>query len=332
MRAVSTEYYPLLKEVSRSFYLTLRVLPGKIRWPIGLAYLLARATDTIADTELVPLEERLAALRSLRERIAQDLAPPLELHRLVPHQGTPGEGRLLGQIEALLAELRRLPVPDKERVREVLQTITTGQESDLTRFQGASAARIVALQSEADLDQYTYQVAGCVGIFWTKMCRAHLFPAANLDDATLLNDGVRFGKGLQLTNILRDVPADLRRGRCYFPSNQLAQNGLSPVDLLQSANESRFRPVYNSWVSCAREHLTAGWVYTNALPYSCVRLRLACAWPILIGIKTLEKLQTQPVLDDRHPIKVTRAQVRAVMAKSLLCYPSPKAWKRLFPI
>ena len=40
----------LLQGVSRSFYLTLRVLPGSIRPQIGLAYLLARTTDTIADT------------------------------------------------------------------------------------------------------------------------------------------------------------------------------------------------------------------------------------------------------------------------------------------
>ena len=45
----------LLKEVSRSFYLTLRALPGAIRPQIGLAYLLARATDTIADTEIIPV-------------------------------------------------------------------------------------------------------------------------------------------------------------------------------------------------------------------------------------------------------------------------------------
>ncbi|MCX7825074.1 MAG: squalene/phytoene synthase family protein, partial [Verrucomicrobiae bacterium] len=49
---------PLLKEVSRSFYLTLRVLPGALRPAISLAYLLARASDTIADTKVVPREKR----------------------------------------------------------------------------------------------------------------------------------------------------------------------------------------------------------------------------------------------------------------------------------
>ena len=53
----------LLRDVSRSFYLTLKLLPGSIREQIGLAYLLARATDTIADTGAVSVEERLAALQ-----------------------------------------------------------------------------------------------------------------------------------------------------------------------------------------------------------------------------------------------------------------------------
>ena len=66
----------LLKATARSFYLTLRVLPARVRPQIGLAYLLARTTDTVADTEIVPLAQRLAALQNLRERIlGQSTAP-----------------------------------------------------------------------------------------------------------------------------------------------------------------------------------------------------------------------------------------------------------------
>lgn len=60
---------PLLKGVSRSFYLTLRVLPAGMRDPIGLAYLLARAADTIADTSLIPPQQRLELLLSLRDQV-----------------------------------------------------------------------------------------------------------------------------------------------------------------------------------------------------------------------------------------------------------------------
>ncbi len=44
--------------------------------------------------------------------------------------------------------------------------------------------------------------------------------------------GVRFGKALQFTNVLRDVPADLRISRCYLPESTLADVGLAPSDLL----------------------------------------------------------------------------------------------------
>src|ERR1039458_9833921 len=89
----------LLKASSRSFYLTLRVLPGAIRPQIGLAYLLARTTDTIADTGIVPLAQRLDALQKLRERILGQNAAPLNFGELARHQALPAEQMLLEKVE-----------------------------------------------------------------------------------------------------------------------------------------------------------------------------------------------------------------------------------------
>src|SRR5690242_9365136 len=96
----------LLKQTSRSFYLTLRVLPGAIRPQIGLAYLLARTTDTIADTEIVPLEQRLAALQQLRERILGQNSAPLNFGELAKQQGSDAERLLLEKVEDSLAALQ----------------------------------------------------------------------------------------------------------------------------------------------------------------------------------------------------------------------------------
>ena len=320
----------LLRQVSRSFYTTLRVLPGAVRPQIGLAYLLARATDTIADTSLVPLEQRLAALRLLRERILGLHQKPMEFGQLAQQQGTLGERALLERMEEAMAVLSGLSAPDQQLIREVLQIITSGQELDLIRFAGASAGNIIALRTDSELDDYTYRVAGCVGEFWTKMCRAHLFPAAPLDDARLLADGIRFGKGLQLVNILRDLPVDLRQGRCYLPVEKLRAIGLQPSDLLQCDAEPKFRPLYNSCLDQATEHLFAGWSYTNALPRSSIRVRLACAWPILIGVRTLARLRVENVLDAGQRIKINRADVRHIFVRSTLSYPFSGPWRRLF--
>jgi farnesyl-diphosphate farnesyltransferase len=212
----------------------------------------------------------------------------------------------------------------------VLDTITKGQALDLQRFAQASADWIVALRNETELDDYTYRVAGCVGEFWTRMCRRHLFPAALVDEPFLLVNGVRFGKGLQLVNILRDLPVDLRQGRCYLPSDQLDALRLVPESLLEPDREPKFRPLYDKLLAQAEAHLAAGWDYTNALPRRCLRLRLACAWPVLIGVKTLTKLRTHPVLDPQQRVKISRAEVRGLIVRSVLSHPWPSLWRKLF--
>ena len=180
----------LLKATSRSFYLTLRVLPARVRPQIGLAYLLARTTDTIADTEIVPPAQRLDALQKLRERILGQNSAPLNFGELAQKQNLSAEKLFLEKVEDSLAALQTFSPDDLKLVRDVLTTITSGQEMDLCRFAQAESTHqrdensrslglrpIITLETEAELDDYTYRVAGCVGEFWTKICRAHFFPA-----------------------------------------------------------------------------------------------------------------------------------------------------------
>jgi farnesyl-diphosphate farnesyltransferase len=324
---------PLLRDVSRSFYKTLKLLPGRIRKPISLAYLLARTTDTIADTELIPPAERLEALNQLRSRIVGSGSSEglLSFSVLAAKQASPAEKVLLERAQEILALLETLSSADREQVREVLNIITSGQELDLKRFAGATAEHPVALTSADELDDYTFRVAGCVGEFWTRMCRAHIFPQARLDDHWLIEKGIRFGKGLQLVNVLRDIAADLRKGRCYLPADGLTRLGLQPIDLLDPNSEPRLRPLYDEWLRCAETHLAAGWEYATALPWRAVRVRLASALPILIGTDTLALLRTGPVLDPQHRIKVSRQQVKRAFRRSVLSYPFPGVWKKLGP-
>ncbi len=321
----------LLKKVSRSFYLTLRVLPRSIRSQIGLAYLLARTADTIADTKLVSAQKRTEALQALRARIAGLSPTSLEFGILAAGQSSPAERMLLEQCEGSLGSLQRLEPGDRERVRTVLDIILSGQELDLQRFATAGAGNIIALRTDDELDDYTYRVAGCVGEFWTGMCRARVFPRAKLEDAVLLLQSVRFGKGLQLVNILRDLPADLRMGRCYLPRERLEAASLSPAALLEAepSTEQRFGALYSKYLELAREHLLAGWAYTNSLPGRSMRVRLACAWPVLIGLKTLKLLRSGKVLDPAQQYKISHREVKQLIWRSVLYYPWPAAWRAL---
>jgi farnesyl-diphosphate farnesyltransferase len=308
----------LLRDVSRSFYLTLRILPKEIRPQISLAYLLARASDTIADTKVVPRAKRIASLRQM-----QTLTRVPDLGDLVAHQSLPAEKVLLERLGDCFDSLNGFEEADCRHIQNLLQVIIGGQIFDLERFPGESERELVALKDDEELDRYTYMVAGYVGEFWTKMCRAHLKELEFWNGGAMEELGVRFGKGLQLVNVLRDIPKDLRIGRCYLPVKD-------PRALLDPANYDSIRAEYASWLDRAVEHLDAGWHYTMQIPSSLRRLRLACIWPIWIGLKTIAQLRTGNPLDPMHRIKISLGEVYTVMARSFLMVCNDAALDRAF--
>jgi len=308
----------LLRQVSRSFYLSLAVLPRALREPIGLAYLLARAADTIADTRLIPQDDRLGHLETLRQAGAGELVDVRALARsCAPAQTHAAERRLLERVGEALARVEALPPSDRHEVRAVLATLTSGMIFDLTRFPGEDTKGLAAIESLEELDHYVYLVAGCVGPFWTALHIAHRPRLSDWPLREMSEQGVSFGKALQLTNVLRDVPGDLAQGRCYLPARELAALGLGPRDLLEPAGAARARPLYRRLLGVALEHYNVAWDYTLAIPRREWRMRLACAWPLLIGLATLAALTAHPnPLGATAPIKIPRRAVRALVARS----------------
>ena len=319
----------LLRRVSRSFYLSLKGLPAGVREPISLAYLLARTSDTIADTSWIPASRRLASLEQFGRRIAGTTSDPIDFKDLSTGQGDPAEGKLLARAEDSLGLLMAAPDPDRELIRRVLGIILSGQILDLQRFAQASESNLVALDNAADLEDYTYRVAGCVGEFWTRVCFGHLSLPSAVSELEMIELGIRYGQGLQLVNILRDLPRDLRQGRCYLPADQLASAGLTPRHLLDPGRESKLRPVYDAWLDRAQAFLDDGWTYTNAYPRALARLRTSCALPILIGWRTLKRLRTGRILDPQTRIKVSRGEVKRLVLKTILAQPFNALWQKL---
>ncbi|RZT36643.1 phytoene/squalene synthase family protein [Cupriavidus agavae] len=312
---------PLLKGVSRSFYLTLRILPAGMRDPVGLGYLLARAADTIADTALIPPARRLELLLALRQRVngsddGGTLARRLAVE-VAGQQTDSNEKVLLESIGPALDVLAQLAPRDRSAVQGIVTTLTEGMEFDLRTFPDERSGDVVALATLADLDRYTYLVAGCVGEFWTTMTDAHVPGAMQAPLDTMLRRGVRFGKALQLVNVLRDCGKDLRIGRCYLPVDCLDRHGLTPQALLDPANSVRAVPLRDELMRIALDHFREAAAYTFALPRTAIRLRLACLWPILIGLETLALLaENDAWLNPARASKVDRQQVYRILGRS----------------
>ena len=327
---IGEEIDKLLETTSRSFYPTLKYLPKKIRGQIGLLYLLARVADTIADSKVGETEELIEALtqyNDVAQGRKQDLPDLMELAKI---QSNPDEGELLRNVQKVVDALSMYEKDDQVRMLECLDIIVSGQILDLQRFGIArEGGNISSLQSEEELDDYTFKVAGCVGVFWTKMSLAHMMKLSKEKEELFFENGIRFGKALQMINILRDIPEDLRFGRCYIPGHRLEEHGLTPNDLLDSSNIAKFRPLYDTYLDLTSEHLDAAVEYIRMIPDRQLRLKAASMLPVLIGQRTVTLLREGNILDSEEKIKITRDEMKGYFKKLLRALIIPGGVQRL---
>lgn len=294
-------------------------MPAAVRDQVSLAYLFARAADTIADSDLIDRPRRLDLLGQLKGQFVSDQigwAQVQNIQRAVgPLQQNSAERALLERLDECFRLFLDFSPDDRRRVQRLMTTLTQGMEMDLSVFPGKGAEDLAALKTFDDLDRYTYYVAGCVGEFWTDLMCAHRKALASWNVREMSEFGVRFGKGLQLTNVLKDLAHDLRKGRCYVPEAMLADAGLKPQDLLSQENLPRFKPLLNRLVRLAVEHLDQGWLYTMSIPRYETRLRLSCMWPILSAGESLKLVMKSPdLLNPAVKVKIPRSKVYQMMA------------------
>ena len=320
----------LLETTSRSFYPTLKYLPKKTRGQIGLLYLLARVADTIADSktgDTAMLLEHLEAYNDVVQGRATELP---DFTALAALQTNEHEAELLRNVPLVIEGLDTYNNDDQTRMLECLDIIVGGQALDLERFGPANeGGSVSALADESELDDYTFRVAGCVGVFWTKMSLAHLMRLSPEDEAIFMENGVRFGKALQMINILRDIPEDLRFGRCYIPQEALAEIGLEPSDLLDDRNLATFRPLYDRYLDLTNEHLEAATAYIRMIPETQFRLKASCMLPVLVGQRTVTLLREGNILNSDERIKVTRDEMKTYARKLLRALLIPGGVRRL---
>src|SRR5438105_12344833 len=317
----------LLRSVSRSFYLSIRFLPALLREPIALAYLLARTSDTVADTSQIPLMVRIETLKLLSDAIqgaaSRDIVADLTAS-FVSLQENRSERQLLEALPDCLLWLNQMEHANRNDIRVVLEQITRGQMLDLERF--GEPREVRALGTAADLDEYTYLVAGCVGEFWTRLCFRHVRNFARRSEDEMLALGKRYGMALQLINVLRDAGSDLRAGRCYFPEYELNAAHLNASQIL--SEPERFQPIYRTWLEKAKAGLECGMQYSRAIENR--RVRAATVLPALIGARTLALLDETGAAALHRTVKVSRREVRKMVSSLAVTFASRKAIVAMF--
>jgi len=288
----------ILRRTSRSFYLTLRLLPRAMRGDASLGYLLARATDTIADTSGRAPAQRAEILRTAVSSLGSPVLPGYDAAAWSAAQRDPAERDLLASLPSLWRRMADRPAPARARLGAVLGSILEGQIFDLERF-GPGAAPL----TDEELERYTFLVAGSVGEFWTDLGAAEMpwFSAKPAD--VMRGHARRYGQALQLVNILRDRRLDEAIGRAYVRSDDVAR-----------------------WAARAREWLGESGAYCESLRSG--RLRYATLLPALLGWRTLS-IDASSTPGELTPAKVSRAEVRRWMRRALPVWWSRAAVARL---
>ncbi|SHK27760.1 farnesyl-diphosphate farnesyltransferase [Rubritalea squalenifaciens DSM 18772] len=294
----------VLKGVSRSFYLTIRLLPRLMREPVSLGYLLARASDTIADTAEVPAQLRHECLNlfltAMRDPEARKKLLDKMNQEFLEYQTNEKERLLLERLGEVFSWYDSVWEWSWNEIAAVMEHIVAGQMSDIQRF-GIDGEDRLATADE--LETYCFQVAGSVGEFWTRVGfqTDHRFSGIEKED--LIKLGISYGKGLQLVNILRDIPEDYANGRSYLP----VEGALSHDQLLEEAA---------IWRAKARKSIKDGLKYAKSLRGK--RARMATVLPALIALKTLDLLDEADWDQLYDGVKVTRKEVRKCIWQALL--------------
>jgi farnesyl-diphosphate farnesyltransferase len=293
----------ILKGVSRSFYLSLRLLPPSMRDAAGLAYLLARSSDTIADAPHRDAASRLQCLDEFHLAIHGSIvfSTPNDLLK----QCNDGEKILMSHVQDHLRWLETITDAERLLVHQVLDEIISGQRLDLIRFADAREGCRMVLANDTELIDYCQRVAGSVGEFWTKL--GFLGEGKGFTDETektMVSWGRNFGCALQLVNILRDRPEDMRHGRYYLPGT------------VELNDDDACLRAQDRWLTQAKSWVHEGMSYAQSLHGR--RLRCATALPALLALETIEALEhaTWPQMQRR--IKVSRATVFRCLAEALL--------------
>jgi farnesyl-diphosphate farnesyltransferase len=208
----------LLERTSRTFALSIPLLPEPTRREVGIAYLLFRIADTFEDATLWEPARRIGALGEFAALLGEGGSDDeAAARRWTEHPPCTQEGylELLRESPSVLADFRALSPAAVGTIRAHVAASAGGMAGFVRRMSDAGELRLSDL---ADLRAYCYVVAGVVGEMLTDLFLLGRDALAGV--APFLRErAARFGEALQLVNILKDAGSDRSDGRTYVPES-----------------------------------------------------------------------------------------------------------------
>ena len=278
----------ILSSVSRTFALTIPLLPSAIEKVVGNTYLLCRIVDTIEDAaDLLPETKQHLSLLFLdavleKSLVASFVEPCL---KALSDYGNQDELDLIAHTPTVLRILHTCSKEDQEAVSRCVSIMSEG----MSRFHGKQT--VAGLKDLNEFERYCYVVAGVVGELLTTIFRNHSPRfAKNIQGQEAL--AIAFGQALQMTNILKDSPEDRARGVSWMPA-----------DMRQ---EELLRIAYQKLQDSLR--------YILLIPKQDLGMRRFCFLAFGLAVMTLSKIAKRKEFSNKDEVKLSRNTVMAFYA------------------
>lgn len=294
----------ILGSVSRTFALTIPLLPPSIEKVVGNTYLLCRIVDTIEDAaDLKPeTKQQLSKLfleAVLEKSAVQSFVEPClaALNTYSNHD----ELDLIANTPTVLRILHTCSSQDQSAVARCVSIMSEG----MSRFHGKQNQ--AGLRDLAEFEEYCYVVAGVVGELLTTIFSNHSTEfQKNIQGHEAL--AIAFGQALQMTNILKDSPEDKARGVSWKPA------GMSHTALLQIAYQK----------------LLESMQYILLIPKKDVEIRCFCLLAFGLAVMTLSKIADRKNFNNKNEVKLSRKTVMTFYAFSKIAVRSNALIKVFF--
>lgn len=309
-----------LREVSRTFYPSIKALPKDLHFYVGHSYLICRLLDTLEDAYDITVEVKKRALDEAAKCIKDPAAFPKEnnifAHIAETSDIKPFEKVILENAFNIFECLETFP----ENVRLHIRKWTVEMAEGMKKYSFGSDNPKVQLSTVEELEDYTYYVAGTVGELLSELFTLDHFKVPAEKKEIMFANGIAFGKALQYVNIIKDSREDFTEGRCFIPADLLNKHGITLEEFFKSERPVEIKAVYGELINRAEEHLKASVKYIGSVPVRLWRIRLFCIWPVALAYATLNGIKKD--LDDfiktNDTYKISRPQVKSILKKGYI--------------
>lgn len=299
----------ILQGVSRTFALTIPQLPPTLYPVIGNAYLLCRIVDTVEDDNGLSSEQTRNFAEMFIQVVGGDVAAETFAEALFPLLSAhtiPAEQDLIKNTPAVIRITHSFNPVQRKALERCVRIMGQG----MADYQDNES--LAGLKDLAALDRYCYHVAGVVGEMLTELF-CDYSEEINRNKPTLMKLAVSFGQGLQMTNILKDIWEDRKRGACWLPQEIFIENGFDLNDLQPGRNDQRFNEGLGILIGITKAHLRNALTYTCMIPPEEQGIRRFCLWALGMAILTLNKINHNRSFIEGAQVKISRHSVKATV-------------------